>query len=324
MRILVVRTGNTRQVLRESVQTREWTSYRNNSVSIRDALRELGHAVKVIPDGRRLSRRLAWFRPELAWVCSGGIQGRDPACHLPSALESLGIPYVGSTPLAAGIADNKLTAKALVSSAGIRTPRAVTVERNRPLPDFDLAFPVVVKPIHGLCSCGIRKVEERRELGDAVAELQDRYGTSILIEEYIEGKDLSVPVLQRGELVAFPPLRRQFRWDVTRSDAHWRRPHPASQMLEGPASIAKLKSGEIENLSQAAIRACSVLGIRHFARVDFRYDGSEFFFIEANHKPDLRPTSLFAISAASIGVTYRHLIQSILEEAVRDQQPTAA
>jgi D-alanine-D-alanine ligase len=323
MRILLIRTGNTRQVLRKTFGTREWVDYRNNAASIRDALKELGHAVKVIPDGRRLTRRLAWWRPEMAWICSGGIQGRDPACHLPSTLESLGVPYVGATPLAAGLADDKITAKALVSAAGIQTPRAVSVEPNMPLPDFDLAFPVVVKPKHGLCSCGIFKVENRQELRDAVAELQSRYRTAVLLEEYIEGEDLSVPVLQQGALVTLPPLRRQFRWDVERPEANWRRPHGASQMLEGPASIAALNSVEIGNLSQAAIRACSVLGIRHFARVDFRYDGSAFYFLEANHKPDLRRVSLFAVSAASIGITYRQLIQSILEEAVREQQPTA-
>jgi len=320
MNIVVLHSGTASAVLRRTLATREWEGYYENAASISEALRVLGHFVTVASDGIGLIPELIRHEPDLAWICSGGIQGRDQTCHLPAILESLGVAYVGSPPLSAGMADNKAIAKAMISAAGIPTPRSITVDVNGLTPELDFPFPVVVKPSSGLCSCGVMKVDDQPTLTKALAKLHRRYQSTVLIESYVDGLDISIPVLQRDSLVALPPLQRQFQWDTSQTSPVWSRPHPASEMLEGPATLADLPTATRQLLSEAAVSACSALGIRHFARVDFRLDGSRGYFLEANHKPDLTRESLFARSAAAAGIAYETLVQSILDVASRDSR----
>jgi D-alanine-D-alanine ligase len=111
MNIAVISTGEPSAVLRRTVSTREWEAYSQNAADIAAALAALGHAVVRLTDGPALVGALSHVRPDLAWVCSGGIQSRDPATHLPAVLEMLGLDYVGATPLAAGLADHKARGK---------------------------------------------------------------------------------------------------------------------------------------------------------------------------------------------------------------------
>lgn len=315
MRIAVIHSGSSDSVLRRTVATREWEGYYENARSISQALDRLGHLTTVISDGIGAVNRLARLRPDLAWVCSGGIQGRDQACHLPALLESLGIPYVGSTPLAAGLCDDKSAAKAFATRAGVDTPKSIGVRRTDQIPDVDFIYPVVIKPNHGLCSCGVTKAFDRSGLVDAVARLHGKYRSAVLIESYVNGRDISVPLLQHGDWIALPPVERFFRWDTSPFAVGWNRPHPASDMLEGPACLAELPDAIKGALFDASRTVCTALGIRHFARVDFRLDGSRLYFLEANHKPDLTERSHFARSAAAAGIEYDAMIQSVLEVA---------
>jgi len=322
MRIVVIHSGTGAAVLRRSMATREWEGYYENARSIAQALDRLGHSTTVISDGLNAVSRLARLQPDLAWVCSGGIQGHDQACHLPSLLESLGIPYVGSTPLAAGLCDDKSAAKTFATRAGVDTPKSIGVKLTDPVPDADFTYPVVIKPNHGLCSCGVTKAFQRSGLVDAVARLRAKYCSTVLIESYVNGRDISVPMLQRRDWVALPPVERFFRWDTSPFAVGWERSHPASEMLEGPACIAELPAAIVAAVCDASRAVCAALGIRHFARIDFRLDGSRLFFLEANHKPDFTERSHVALSAAAVGIEYEALIQSVLEVAWNDTNHT--
>jgi D-alanine-D-alanine ligase len=140
------------------------------------------------------------MRPDAAWICSGGIQGQDPATHLPALLEMLGLAYVGSTPLAAGLADNKAKAKALVRNAGITTPDfRVVPAGGTPSPTITSDYPVMVKPVCGMCSCGVFRADSFPELSRGVAALQREYHSDVLVERFVAGIAAPAPAILRTQ-----------------------------------------------------------------------------------------------------------------------------
>ncbi|HET8625242.1 MAG TPA: hypothetical protein VFM14_16905 [Gemmatimonadales bacterium] len=318
MKVAVVHTGDASAVLRRTWNTREWEAYRDNAAHIASALEVLGHDVIRLTDGRLLIDALSKLQPNVVWICSGGIQGHDPATHLPALLEMLGLDYVGSRPLAAGLADNKARAKAIVSAAGVRTPEFTVVSSGAaPAPAGLPGYPAMVKPVCGMCSCGVFRAADFSELEAAVGELQRRYAADVLIEQFVPGNDLTVSVLQdgSGSIRCLPPLQRFFADRDDPAFAHFDLPHPSSRLREGVAVAAELGDSMVQALSAMAKAAFAGLGLRHFARLDFRVSGSDIWFLEANHKPDLTRTSLFATSARLVGLNHPRLIAQILESA---------
>jgi D-alanine-D-alanine ligase len=315
VKIAVVHTGARSSVLRQTLNTREWEAYGANAADITSALVALGHDAIRMTDGPQLANSLSEMRPDLAWVCSGGIQGRDPATHLPALLEMLGLDYVGSTPLAAGLADNKAKAKTLLRAAGIATPEFSVVPAGAmPGPSVTPEYPVMVKPVCGMCSCGVYRADSFEEMRHAVAALQHRYGDDVLVERFVAGTDVTVSVLEdAGRTVrCLPPLQRFFGGRDDPAFAHFALPHPHSELREGPPVAAELTETEQAALFAMAASTFRGLGLRHFGRVDFRIAGGSVWFLEANHKPDLTRTSLFALSARLAGLSHHDLIRHIL------------
>lgn len=320
----VIQCGDFNQVIKRTGNTREWDAYRENAAAVSGALKRLGHEVVVLDDGFRLPGRLASLHPDLAWICSGGIQGHDPATHLPGLLEMLGIPYVGSRPLAAGLADHKAVAKDMAKLAGVPTPPSVVIRSG----SFDHAgtlkllppFPLIVKPACGMCSYGVFKVSNAIELSGRVSELHARYGHDVLIESYVDGLDFAVCLLEQdGGVTALPIMRRFFTpapvpiHPVTSSS-------PAiPTLMEAESALAVLQDSEKELLIDYALTMFRKLRLRHFARVDFRM-GSDIQLIEVTHKPDLTPDGVFSRSAESAGIGYDELISRIASNAVLPAQ----
>jgi D-alanine-D-alanine ligase len=320
MRIAVISTGARSSVLRQTVNTREWEAYSENAADITSALSALGHDTIRLTDGRTLVDALTDAHPDMAWICSGGIQGHDPATHLPALLEMLGVDYVGSRPLSAGLADNKARAKALLRDAGIATPDFTIVRADTTPPaTITSGYPVIVKPVCGMCSCGVHRADSLPALRHAVALLQQRYRDDVLVERFVAGIDVTVGVVEgAGTAVrCLPPLQRFFGGTDDPAFAHFALPHPHSQLREGPPVAADLSELQHAALCRMAASAFAVLGLRHFGRFDFRISDSTVWFLEANHKPDLTRTSLFTLSARLAGLEYHELIRDILTTARR-------
>ncbi|MGW0611222.1 D-alanine--D-alanine ligase family protein [Streptomyces sp. NPDC002788] len=318
MRIAVVRTPKRGDHLRSTFISREWEEYQENAEAISEGLASLGHTAYVLQESPSLASTLQNLRIEVVWVCSAGGQGRDPTCHLPSMLEMLGLPYVGSPPMPSAMADDKSVAKRIVQTVGVKTPEFRLIETDTGSHSLSANFPLVVKPIHGFGGCGVYLVCTPQELDEAVLSLRSRYRTPSLVEAYIEGADVTVPILQvGGRMVGLHPLQRSMKWEADSATQvpGYEREHRLSRVLEG---VATEFSTEAPRCIDAAIQVSRALNLRHFARIDFRFCDSEAFFLEANHKPDLRPASLFTQSANLSGWTYKALLSHLLNEALSD------
>ncbi len=317
--VAVIQAGDAHDVLYQVKATREWEGYRENVASICQALERINCRATLLADGIQLPARLQACRPDVAWICSGGIQGRDQAAHLPGLLEMLGLPYVGASPLSAALSDNKIRAKQIAVWAGVPTPEFFVLDPSIP-PEGTMhdwpPFPLMLKPATGMCGCGIIKACNPQRVLDGVARIRGRYADTILMEAFVQGEDVTVPVLEmRDGIRILPPVRRHF----PESFAEQLSFTAVEEHAIEPAAMTPEMKQSLASCSESLFRK---IGLRHAARLDFRVADHAFHFLEMNHKPDLRPAGCFAQSAQAAGMEYDNLIRHLLFLALNGNPAT--
>ncbi|MCW8799553.1 MAG: ATP-grasp domain-containing protein, partial [Desulfobacter sp.] len=172
---------------------------------ILNALKKGGHQAVAIEGDKDLIDRLEEFMPRvikgelpgMALNLSYGIQGQARYTHVPGILEMVGLPYVGSNPLAHSLALDKVVAKMLFVQNGVPTPEfAVIPTPDSPLPDLE--FPLIVKPKNEAVSFGIQVVNNMEDLKKAALAIFKEFGQAVLVEQYIEGREINVGLLGNG------------------------------------------------------------------------------------------------------------------------------
>ena len=181
---------------------------------VANILTQCGYVVRISDVDASLAEAIESFSPDVVWPLVHGSIGEDGS--LQSFLESVGIPFVGSSSVQAMLASNKPTAKALLGSAGLATPGWVTLPQAifRQLGashvlsalEGSVSFPVVIKPTDGGSALGISTAQDakalRRAMVDAFA-----YGQRLMVEQRINGRDVAVSVIDLWDgPVALPPV----------------------------------------------------------------------------------------------------------------------
>jgi D-alanine-D-alanine ligase len=298
--------------------------------AIAQTLRKLGHEVEKLGDGRELLQRLLADPPDLVFnTAEGQGIGRSRESRVPAVLEMLGIPYTGSDPLTLAVTLDKDCARRLVASAGIAVPPGVVVQAGEnalaAVKKAQVPFPVIVKPAWEGSSKGIRGkslVDRPEELAGVVAWLQRDHRQPVLIEEYIEGDELTVGMLGNAPprvlgvmrvLPNQPNGRFVYSLEVKRDYLQRVRyecppPYPAARL---------------QTIEEAAFTAFRMLGCRDVSRLDFRLRDGVPYFLEVNPLPGLNPESSdLMIMARLVGWQPERVIETIFQSAV-ERQPTA-
>jgi D-alanine-D-alanine ligase len=300
--------------------------------AIADVLRDLGHVVEKLGDGRELLEQLLADPPEFVFnFAEGQGVGRSREARVPAVLEMLGIPYSGSDPLALAATLDKDCAKRLVQSAGVAVPRGIVVQSPRSKVqsragdfgpwtlDLGLPFPAIVKPAWEGSSKGIRGhclVHHPEDLGDVVKTMAREYDQPILVEEYIQGDEVTVGIIGNDP----PQTIGMMRIVPNQPSDHFiygvdvKRDFRRLVRYEAPPEIGP---AAIQAVTRAALDAYSVLGCRDVSRVDFRLRDGVPYFLEINPLPGLNPESSdLVILGRLCGWTYPRLIEAILSAAV--------
>jgi D-alanine-D-alanine ligase len=292
-------------------------------LALESVLRELGHEVLLLGDGEQLLRRLLdGPRPDLVLnIAEGSGTSRTREARVPAVLEMLGIPYTGSDPLTLAVTLDKECAKRLVRDSGLATPAWVLVDGQnddweQALVDFPL--PAIVKPAFEGSSKGVLEAhvfDDLGELREAIARLREAYRQPILIEEFIEGDELTVGVVGNdppevlGIMRVLPKLRSErfvYSLEVKRD---WEN----RVSYECPA---RLSPADTAAVNQAAFACWRALGCRDVSRIDFRLRNHVPYFLEVNPLPGLSPISGdLVLLAGFMGTDYRELIARILRSA---------
>lgn len=226
-------------------------------------------------------------------------------------LEIAGIPYTGSGPLPSAMAMDKDVAKRLFRDAGVPTPEWLMAPATIEEVTARVGFPAVVKPSKQGSSVGLTVVRNPRDLQPAI-DLASRYDDEVLIERFIPGRELTVPVLGDeampvGEII---PRHEIFDYECKYQ------PGMAEEIF--PAEIPAETTRTAQEL---ALRAHRALKLRGFSRIDFRMDETgALWCLEANTLPGMTANSLFPRSARAAGIPFSQVCDTICRLAVEEHQ----
>ena len=280
--------------------------------AIAAALGRRGYQVVMIDVDRGIAHRLREDRVAIAFLALHGSGGEDGTIQ--GLLETLRIPYTGSGVLASAIGMNKGITKKILVCHSIRTPRCFYRWRNdeemEKLPHgFD--YPVVVKPPNQGSTIGVSIVRESGELLPAQA-LAFRYSPEILVEEFIEGLEITVGILGESALPVIEILPQEGFYTY---EAKYRK-GKTEYILP-----ARLEASVYREVQEMAVAACQAIGCEGGARVDFRVNPKGVpFVLEINTIPGMTETSLYPKAAAQAGIDYDTLVERILESALKREK----
>lgn len=258
------------------------------------SIRLLGHVPVGVDVGGTLEETVALLgsaRPDLVLNLAEGWTGPWRQSFYPALYEQLGLPYTGSGPAALGLALDKHLTKLVLHARDIPTPGWAFVKDAADVPSLEhLRFPVIVKPNFESCSKGIGPESLAGTPGTAYARAREcliEYPDGVLVEEYVPGRDITVPYFTAagGPLVpaetTMPATAAPgglFDYTLKQDPARW-------SHLQVPAPIPTALADRARALTRTAVQA---LGLRDFARADFRLstDGA-LHLLEVNGLPGL-------------------------------------
>ncbi|MBE9536080.1 MAG: D-alanine--D-alanine ligase [Proteobacteria bacterium] len=248
-------------------------------------------------------------RYKRVFIALHGVPGEDGTVQ--GLLELLGIEYTGSGLLASAVTMDKTFAKRVVAAEGVVTPEFKEFA-SRPgaeeVPELGFDYPVVVKPVSEGSTVGVTKVESPEGLSAAIGRSL-KYGTKVLVERFVSGREVTVGVIGGKALPVIEVVPKGGFYDF---EAKY-----TKGMTEYivPADFDKEM---LENLSHTAVSVYEILGCRGQARVDFIIEDSTPYFLEINTIPGMTETSLLPKAAAAAGIGFEELTASILESAALD------
>ncbi len=287
---------------------------------VEDALERLGHEVLPIDVGIDLVVRLRECDPEVAFVALHGRGGEDGTVQ--ELLEVLGIPYTGSGVHACVRCADKMLAKLALRDGGLPTPDWVVLGQigfhelgmTEALPRISerLGFPLVVKPVSQGSSFGVKFAAAAAELPAALIGALS-YGPRVLLESYIEGRELAVSILSGeggGRPQALPIVEAVPRGSEYDFAARYEIGHTD---FVCPAELDEELAARV---SAIALSAWELLGCRGFARVDMILGHDGPTVLEVNPVPGLTETSLLPQAADAAGLTFDQVVAQVLAAAL--------
>jgi len=359
VKIALVYNGITRDMLREGPldRTAEFDSP-HTITTLREAIAVHGHEVMLVEANEDAYGRLRTSGVDLVFNVAEGIRGADREAQIPAMLEMLGMPYTGSGPLSLALCLHKGKTKEVLSWHGIPTPAfQVLTHPCEPL-CAALTFPLIVKLLHEGSSMGLSYnsvVETLPALVERVTHLMHTYAQPVLVEQFIDGREFTVPILGNAPPRTLPVIEVQFQGprnitlfqpddDVIRMLAGVRGQRLATPLelrlsadqeralvrtedggvVEIPIALtasvcpAAIPTALTAALQDTALRAFRALECRDWCRVDMRVGANGIpQVLELNPIAGLDPTCWFPRSARAAGIDYPTLMRTLVEVACR-------
>ncbi|HVE73367.1 MAG TPA: D-alanine--D-alanine ligase [Thermoanaerobaculia bacterium] len=297
--------------------------------AISDALRELGHEPsKLAIDGRpQTLTRVRNTQADLFFNLVESYAGDDTMeMHFAAYLDLVGKRYTGAGPQGSFLAMDKSVAKMIIRYHELYTPYSAVVNEGRVEHAQDIKFPVIVKPASEDASKGIDAtsvVTSLKELLEKIHYVQKEFETAVLLEEYIEGREIYAAILGNEKPEALPPVELdlsklpdgmpriagyEVKFDVTTEAYKKTKSAPARDLSEET----------VELIQQTALTAYRALKLRDYGRIDLRLaENGRVYVLEANPNPWLDPAAEFAMAAKESGRSYTQTIGEIVELAMR-------
>lgn len=289
--------------------TREREISLRTGAAVCESLQRLGHHVIRIDVGANIVEQLASKKMDVAFIALHGRYGEDGCIQ--GLLELMKIPYTGSGVTASAVCMDKVICKRIVRDLGASVPSEVLYhakngDPNRFIAELSLNFPIIVKPCREGSTIGITIIREKQGLADAI-RLASESDEKVLMEEFIEGQELTVSVLNGRALTPIEILPKSGFYDYE------------SKYTKGMSDYLlppRLPEEVIQRLKDLSEQIYQTLECDGVARADYIVrNGSELFFLEMNTIPGMTETSLVPKSAAFDGLSFDNIVEMLLDKA---------
>jgi D-alanine-D-alanine ligase len=295
---------------------------------ILDVLKKADHDVFFhVLDGETASLfALAKVNADLVFNLTESYAGDDTKeMNVGAFLELLGHRFTGSGPQGLYLAQEKAIAKKILAFHGIQTPYFATVFRGRLEWSHDIKFPLIVKPALEDGSIGIRfnaVVDSVKDLMERIDSIHAEFDSPVLIEEYIEGREIYVGVLGNQNPEALPVIELDLSQlpegtpKVAGTEVKWEEGTDVYKNTR-PFFPEDLAPEVVDQLQRTAVTAFQILKLRDYGRIDIRMtaDG-HVYVLEVNPNPWLLSTAEFTRAARKSGRSHPQVIQEIVDLAM--------
>jgi len=273
-------------------------------------------------DINRAINKIELYSPDVIFNFVESIEGNSKyEIYATGLFDLFGIKYTGNNPLCLANCLFKERTKQLLKFKNIDTPDYLVITKRTKLieTEFKLNFPAILKLASEDASIGISEnsvVNNFYELKKQVNYLQRNFGTDIIAEEFIKGRELNIAVLSDKLLpiseISFSGLPEEFPAIVT-YEAKWS-PDSIYFKYSNPICPAELEPEIQAEIYRVAFNAYTTLGCRDYARVDIRLSEKNVpYVIEVNPNPDISPDAGFVRAANAAGISYENLLLKISE-----------
>lgn len=279
-----------------------------SSEAIMSACKDLGYeTIQIILNGSVSKIIPELEKVDFVFIALHGGKGENGVIQ--GLLDSLNVPYNGSGVLASSLGMEKSITKQLVRSCGILTPDWKTFSNVDASKQYiPKAFPVVVKPSADGSTLGLSIVKNQHELITAI-KLADQYDGNIMIEKYINGRELTVTIIGQRvfPIVEIIPKHRFYDYECKYEKG-----------MSDYICPSKLPHKLTETIQSIALDIFNKLQCSGYARADFILDKENIpWFLEINTLPGMTTTSLVPKSANSAGISFNNLIKLIIDESLK-------
>lgn len=297
--------------------------------AIDKALKSEGFRSRLFNAGDRLRTLTAFLKSDPPGVIFNLLEYFNDDVRMESAVAGLfdlyGVPYTGAPPFALALCQRKGLTKQVLLANGVPTPRFHLLLKPQLRSRHGLRYPLIVKPAQEDASVGVHRssvVHDQSHLKEQIDQDFAEFGPSVLVEEFIEGRELHVSILGNNPPVVLPILEYDFsglpadypriisysaKWEPLKEEFH--RVHTVC-----PAPLPKRVEARVK---EKALKAYKLTGCRDYARIDMRLSqDNKAYVLEVNPNPDLTESVSFMESAEKAGLSFSRTLRMIVEMAM--------
>lgn len=291
--------------------------------AIKDTFEAAGAEVILLEADADFIDKIKKHPVDIVFNIAEGSTGRGREAQVPAILNYLGIRYTGSDETTLCIALDKALTKRYLSTFGIKTPNYQLVKTPDFTLDPSLVFPLIVKPDTEGSSKGISDlaiVDDEQHLRSLIEKNFRLYGSAMLIEEYIKGREFTVGILGNGkDMRVFEPLEICYLKEGRENRIYSFNLKKNYKKYVEYRCPPLLPDETIRRMKDITAEIYTALECRDLSRIDFRLsEEGEIYFIEINPLPGLAPGySDYPMMAEFCGMDYRTLVLGVLNSALK-------
>lgn len=310
--------------LNESAFSKSSEDVMSQVEAIEYALKRLGHKTRCIPFTRNVAPVITALQEENIDVvfnmCETVDENPAYAAHPAAVLELLGIPFSGSPSPTLMTTTDKVMTKRLLRGRGIKTPNYLIYTGSEHFNTAYLKFPVIVKPRYEDASIGIDQesvFENEKALKAGLRGFYERFG-SLLVEEYIDGREFNVSIFGYPEARVMPIAEIDFSrfpenlYTIVGYKAKW--DEKSFEYHNTPRIFSpKMSQSMLWEIERVALDCFHFFMLRDYGRIDMRVDDyGKVYVLEVNANPCLSPDAGFPSALEHAGITFRTMVQSFI------------